>query len=294
MEKILSALKSSHIIKGDSTHAYRDPAVYCLDGVIYIYMTLVETEEDGGVYMYVAYTKTRDFKSFSPIKKLTVRDKACNYSSPGNIVFHDGRYKMCLQTYCRENGEKYGNDRSRLYIMESFDLESWSEPYPMLVKGELSLEECGRMIDPYLIYDEREGLWNCFYKQNGVSRSTSRDLKRFEFRGHIDGGENVSILKKDNGYYMLHSPKNGIGIKYSEDLVSWADIGEPLTLGQNEWQWAQGRITAGVVFECESGGAPLYVMLFHGTGPEDESVIFDNYAGIGVAWSRDFVKWSWK
>lgn len=294
MEKLLNCLPSSYIIKGDATHAYRDPAVYLKDGVFYLYMTLVETECDGKVYMYVAYTKTRDFQSFSPIEKLTVRDRAYNFSSPGNVVFHDGKYKMCLQTYCRENGEKYGNERCRIYVMESCDLERWGEPYPLMLKGETPLDECGRMIDPYLIYDERTELWSCFYKQNGVSRSTSRDLKHFEYRGHINGGENVSIIKKGDGYYMLHSPKNGIGVKFSENLEDWHDVGEPLTLGQSEWEWAGGRITAGVVVECESDGAPLYVMLFHGSGPEDEEVVFDTHAGIGIAWSRDFKTWIWK
>lgn len=292
--EILSHIESSHIIKGDATHAYRDPAVYLEDGVFHIYMTLVETECDGTVYMYVVHTKTEDFREFAPMKKLTVRDRSKNFSSPGNIVRHDGRYKMCLQTYCRENGEKYGNSRSRIYIMESLDLESWGEPYPMLVKGDRPLSECGRMIDPYLIYDDKSGMWSCFYKQSGVSRSVSRDLKYFEYCGHISGGENVSILKKDGGYYMFHSPKNGIGVKYSENLTDWEDTGELITLGQSEWPWAQGRITAGVVIECDGGDAPIYIMLFHGTGPEDESVVFDNYAGIGIAWSRDLREWSWK
>ena len=99
MKKILQTLKSSHIIKGDSNHAYRDPAVIYKNGTFYMYFTYVETEEDGSVYMYVGFTKTTDLAKFSPIKKLTVRDKKYNFSSPGNIIFHDGKYKMCVQTY---------------------------------------------------------------------------------------------------------------------------------------------------------------------------------------------------
>ena len=294
MLSVLEALDSSHIIKGDATHAFRDPAVLLHEGVFHIFMTLVETEPDGGVYMYVAKTESRDLKSFTPIKKLTVRDQALNYSSPGNIVYHDGKYVMCLQTYCRENGEKYGNERSRIFLSESSDLENWSEPQPIFVKGDTPISECGRMIDPYLIFDEGEGVWSCFYKQNGVSRSVSRDLKHFEYRGHVDGGENVSILKAHGGYYMFHSPNNGIGVKFSADLSSWQDVGEPLTFGQSHWPWAKGRLTAGVVVPTESCGKPFYIMFFHGTGPEDESVIFDTHAGIGVAWSFDLKEWTWK
>ena len=294
MKNVLDNLKSSHILAGDATHAYRDPAVLLIDGTFYIYMTLVETEPDGTVYMYVAHTRTRDLVSFTPIEKLTVRDRAYNFSSPGNIVFHDGRYIMCLQTYCRENGEKYGNARSRIYMMESSDLVSWGEPYPIPVKGDLPIEECGRMIDPYLIYDEKLGLWNCFYKQSGVSRSVSRDLVHFEYRGRIEGGENVSILPYGDGYYMFHSPRNGIGVKFSRDLENWEDTGTLLTFGQSEWSWAMGRITAGVAVKAKYGECDVYIMFFHGTGPEDERVIFDTHAGLGVAWSFDLSEWHYR
>lgn len=293
IRETLNLLKSSHIIMGDETHAYRDPAVIYKDGIFYIYFTLVETEKTGDIYMYVAYTKTSDLKKFSPVKKLTMRDKRYNFSSPGNIVWYNGKYKMCLQSYCRENGEKYGNERCRLYLMESTDLENWSCPEIMMVKGNIPVEQMGRMIDPYLLYDEKTKLWNCFFKQNGVSRSVSADLKNFEFIGSYDGGENVSLLSTNDGYYMFHSPRNGIGVKFSENLESWTDK-ETLVFGQNEWPWAKGRITAGTVVEIKEYDDTIYLMFFHGTGPEDESAIFDIYAGIGVAWSFDLKNWIWK
>ena len=294
MLSVLEDLKSSHIIKGDERHAYRDPAVLYKDGVFYIYFTLVETEADGTVYMYTAETRTADLTNFTPIKKLTVRDRRYNFSSPGNVVFHDGKYKMCLQTYCRENGEKFGNDNSRIFIMESADLESWDTPYPILAKGATPLSELGRMIDPYLIYEEKADVWHLFYKQNGVSHSTSHDLKSFNYEGFIDGGENVSVIESDGGYYMFHSPRNGLGVKFSTDLSNWTDIGEPLVFGQSGWPWAMGRLTAGAIVELSENGGPLYLMFFHGTGPEDERVIFDTHAGIGVAWSFDLKNWIWK
>ena len=290
IEKILNDLPSSHIIKGDATHAYRDPAAILKDGLLHIFMTLVETEEDGGVYMYLAATETEDLQHFTPIRRLTVRDRSKNFSSPGNIVRWEDRYIMCLQSYCRENGEKYGNEGCRIYFSESTDLYEWSEPYPVMLKGDTPVSELGRMIDPYLIYDKKTELWSCFYKQSGVSRSVSRELRRFEYRGHIDGGENVSVVEADGGDYMLHSPKNGIGLKFSKDLEQWEDVGELLTLGQSEWEWARGRITAGTVVKL----GEVYLMLFHGTGPKDEETVFDTHAGIGVAWSYDMKRWHWK
>ena len=148
----------------------------------------------------------------------------------------------------------------------------------------------GRMIDPYLLFDESTGLWNCFYKQNGVSRSVSRDLSHWEYCGHTDGGENSCVVEKDGRFYLFHSPQNGIGVKVSDDLAHWQDVGEVLTLGQAGWDWARGRITAGFVLPAEGG----WLMFFHGTGPEDESVIFDTHACIGVAHSRDLVHWEWR
>jgi hypothetical protein len=35
------------------------------------------------------------------------------------------------------------------------------------------------------------------------------------------------------------------------------------------------------------------MMFFHGTGPEDERTIFNEYACLGIAWSDDLVEWSW-
>ncbi len=287
----LFSLTSPILIKGDASHAYRDPAVLFHDGILHLYMTLVETEPDG-VFLYLAESRSPDLLHWTEPRKLTVRDRSKNFSSPGNVVFADGRFLLCLQTYCRENGEKYGNANCRIYFMESEDLQSWSEPCPVPLKGELLLSDIGRMIDPYLLYDESTGLWNCFFKQNGVSRSTSPDLVHWRYEGHFDGGENVSVLKKDGVWFLFHSPRNGIGVKTSPDLVHWTDRGL-LTFGQEGWDWARGRLTAGTVLETSDEKGRLYLMFFHGTGPEDESVVFDRDACIGLAWSRDLITWNW-
>lgn len=289
--------QSPIIFKGGEIVAYRDPAVLYWKGCFHLFFTLVETEADGGVYMYLAKSKSRDLRHWSDPVKLTVRDRSKNYSSPGNLIRFQDKWVICFQSYCRENGEKYGNGRSRIYVMETVDLEHFTSPRLLLLKGETPAEELGRMIDPYLLEDRKEaGKWWCFYKQNGVSMSYSRDLVHWTYSGHADAGENVCVLVKDDVYYMFHSPPNGIGLLTSRDCKSWTPCGELITLGQKEWDWARGRLTAGAVVEIpdsENVGLPRYLMFFHGSGPEDEETMFDQFASIGIAWSCDLFHWEW-
>lgn len=291
---ITDTITTSRLICGDETHAFRDPTAVYRNGMFHLYCTYVETEAPGDIYMYTVHMRSADLVHWSAPEKLTPRDKALNYSSPGNVVEYGGKYRMCLQTYPRENGEKYGNQNARLFTMESEDLERWGEPCLLAVKGEIPVSDMGRMIDPYLIYDPENALWNCFFKQNGVSRSVSADMERWEFLGRMDGGENVSVIAKDGGYYLFHSPENGIGVKFSEDLEHWQDVGGLLTFGQADWEWARGRLTAGFVLPYEEAGETRYLMFFHGTGPQDERVDFDKNASIGLAWSRDLIHWEWR
>ena len=288
-----SKLSSPILLQGNENTAYRDPAVWFENNTFFLFFTLVETEADGKVYLYLAATETSDFLSFTPVRKLSPKNQKLNFSSPGNIVFFNGKYHLCCQTYCRENGEKFGNENSRLWLLHSDDLEHWSQPEMIRVKGDIPFEQMGRMIDPYLIRHEN-GDWFCFYKQNGVSFSTSKDLIHWQFAGQTDCGENVCIIR-DNGLYRLwHSPDNGIGEKVSRDLIHWQDTGTLITLGQKDWKWAQGRLTAGMVLDLRNDPSVGKALLFfHGTGPEDERIIFDQYACIGIAWSDDLEHWKY-
>ena len=290
-----SEFSSPILLQGNADTAYRDPCVVYRNGRFYLFFTLVETEPDGTVFLYLGMTTSHDLRNFTPVVKLTERDRARNFSSPGCIIPFNGRFVLCLQTYCRENGEKYGNENCRLWIMRSDDLVHWEPPELLRVKGpEIPREKMGRMIDPYLVRDKDnpDTIW-CFFKQNGVSRSRSRDLINWEFCGSLPAGENVCVLTAGDRYLMWHSPPNGIGFMTSRDLVNWEDRGI-LTLGQAGWPWAQGRLTAGYVLdlrtEPEVGKA---LMFFHGTGPQDERVIFDTHACIGFAWSDDLEHWTY-
>ena len=292
--KTLEHLPGPVLLAGNARTAYRDPCVFYQDGVFHLYFTLVETEESGLVFLYVATVRTRDFLSFSPVEKMTVRDQRCNYSSPGSILYFNGLYHLCFQSYCRENGEKFGNARSRIYSCSSPDLLRWSQPELIRVKGpEIPEEQMGRMIDPFWFFDREDSgkIW-CFFKQDGISRAWSRDLKHWTFAGRMDGGENVCVVASGDRYYLWSSPDNGISLRYGTDPEHWSCEQERITLGQKAWQWARGRLTAGFVIDLRSNPDIGRALLFyHGTGPGDESVIFDTHACIGIAWSDDLLHW---
>jgi len=293
----LSSIFSPIILRGDASTAYRDPAVIYHDGCFHMYFTLSKIEPDGKVYLRLAHSESRNLLEWSVPDFMTTKDQTKNFSSPGNIIRFENEWVICFQTYPRPNGEMYGNDDSRLWIMRSKDLKTWREPELLRAKGpDIPIEKMGRMIDPYILEDKDErGKWWCFYKQNGVSLSWSRDLKTWNYTGTEKGGENVCVLTDDDEYVLFHSPGNGIGVKRSKDLRTWRDLGV-LTLDQKNWPWAQGRLTAGFVLdlrhEPEIG---KYIMFFHGSDYPEKDVRggFDNYASIALAWSSDLKEWFW-
>ena len=299
--KILKAIVSPVLFYGDEKTAYRDPAVLFYNDQFFLFFTLVKTI-NGEIYSFTATSKSYDLINWSQVKILTPRDQNLNFCSPGNIVKYDGKWLLCLQTYPRPGyiqGDKvrYGSDDSRIFIMESKDLENWTYPKLLKVKGSTIREDkMGRMIDPYLIEDKDEkGKWWCFYKQNGVSMSYTYDFLNWTFYGNTKSGENVCVLKDESEYVMFHSPSNGIGIKRSSNLKDWSSFGGLITLGQKEWDWAKGRLTAGAVVDLRNiKRIEKYIMFFHGSGPNRESEgDFDKNSSIGIAWSDDLINWDW-
>lgn len=292
----LSLLTSPLILRGDALTAYRDPTAILDNGVLRLFFTLTRRESDDNVYMYTATCESRDLVDWTTPRLLAPRDTHLNFSSPGNIVRDGDQWVLCLQTYPRPNGEKYGNGTSRLWTMRSTDLQTWSEPELLRVKGpEVPVEAMGRMIDPYLLQDKDDpARWWCFYKQDGVSMSWSNDLRDWTYFGKAAAGENVCVLVDNDEYVLFHSPENGIGVKRSGDLRAWRDVSEIITLGQRDWPWAQGRLTAGFVLDLRrTPGIEKFVMFFHGSGPENEETMFDSFASIGIAWSEDLLTWDW-
>jgi predicted GH43/DUF377 family glycosyl hydrolase len=293
----LRALNSPIIFHGDAHTAYRDPAALYNDGWFYLFFSVNNIESNGDTFQRTAWSKSRDLISWTKPDIFTPRDKSLNYSSPGDVIRFNNQWVLCLQTYPRPQGERYGNKSSRIWIMRSDDLEHWGPAELLRVKGpDVPVEKMGRMIDPFLLQDKDDPTkWWCFFKQNGQSYSWSHDLKNWTFAGSVHAGENACVVVVNNQYVLFHSPANGIGVKRSSDLKTWQDDGV-LTLGQRDWPWAAGRITAGFVLDGRSiPGVGKYLMFFHGSQyPEvDPRGGFDNFASIGIAWSSDLAHWEW-
>jgi hypothetical protein len=262
----------------------------------------VEVEKDGKVFSYTASSTSRDLRKWSNPVKITPRDQKLDYCSPGNVIRYNDEWILCLQTYPRPDlyvsePVRYGDASARIFIMRSKDLVNWTTPEILMVKGrDIPVEKMGRMIDPYIIEDKDEdGKYWCFYKQRGVSMSNSGDLINWTFSGYTESGENSCVLVENDEYILFHSPSNGIGIKKSNDLKKWESWGNLITLGQSEWNWAKGRITAGTVINLKDvRGIERYLMFFHGSGPLKENEgDFDKNASLGIAWSKDLINWYW-
>lgn len=282
------------IFRGDEKTAYRDPAAIWHDGVFHVYFTLVETEPDRTIHSYVAQTESRDLKTWTKPVKITPKS-VMDYSSPGNVVRDGDEWVICYQSYPRPGNVadgkiRYGNGTARLFTARSKDLRTWSKPELIRVKGpDVAEKDMGRMIDPYLLRGE-DGVWRCFYKQEGGADgregacfSKSPDLKTWECVGYTEAGENVCVVKTDDGYLMMHSPHNGLGLKTSDDLVHWRDVPGLVTLDQDKWPWARGRLTAGCLLDARQvPGVGSWLLFFHGSGPQDERVDFDKNASLAV------------
>lgn len=294
-----SAIKSPIIFHGNEKYAYRDPAVVYYEGTFYMYFTLSEMASDGHYYNMTAMSKSTDLVYWTYPKIFTPRDRKLNYSSPGNVIRYDDKWIICLQTYPTPNGETFGNKTSRIWIMRSDDLENWSEPELLRVKGaNVPIENMGRMIDPYLIEDaDQPGKWWCFYKQNGVSMSWSNDLKTWNYVGSKKAGENVTIVRHKDKYVMFHSPHNGIGVKISDDLEKWGEDVQMLTLGQKDWPWSHRRLTAATVIDLtDNPDVGKYIMFFHGSrvkGLKSKVDAAHQAASMAIVWSDDMRNWQW-
>ena len=153
---LLERLDSPILFQGNDTTAYRDPAVLYHNKTFYLFFTLVKTE-NGKIYSYTAQSHSTDLIHWSPEKIITPKDQTKNYCSPGNIIRFGDEWILCLQTYPRpdhivDQGVRYGSKAARLFIMRSKDLENWSEPELVKVKGpEVKMADIGRMIDPLFV-----------------------------------------------------------------------------------------------------------------------------------------------
>ncbi|MBL7133472.1 MAG: family 43 glycosylhydrolase [Phycisphaerae bacterium] len=295
----LTKIPSPRILPGDEKNHYRDPTAIFHDGVFRLFFT-VNQPRDNKKYMvsFLGTTTSRDLVNWTPVKLLTPEDPALNYSSPGNVIRYKGQWIICFQTYPIPRRRGFvGDNTARLFIMRSKDLEKWSKPEMLKVKGPLvPRDRMGRMIDPYLIEDKDEpGKWWCFYKQNGVSMSYSHDLKTWKYFGRRKAGENACVLLIKDQYYLIHSPgRDGMGLMRSGDLQNWEPVvKETIRLGYRVWPWAMARLTAGFALDLKKDPrVGKYLMFYHATQSNDPHEHI-GICSLGIAWSDDLIHWSW-
>ena len=273
------------IFKGNERFAYRDPACCFEDGICHLFFTVSE-KDDGYMYNRIAHSQSSDLKNWTIPEFITPKDTELNFSSPGNIIRHNGEFLICICSYplTKPFAEEWiAHDTARLYLIRTKDFKSYSEPELINPKGNTLPDDLGRMIDPYIL--EKNDGYYLFFKQNGVSLSRSQDLKNWEFLGSTDGGENVCVLEHNGEYLLIHSPENGIAIAKSNDLENWSDY-LYTTLLQDEWDWAAGRLTAAFAAKLPEGSAYKYIMFFHGS--KDVFPETHGDATLAAAFTDDF------
>lgn len=76
----------------------------------------------------------------------------------------------------------------------------------------------------------------------------------------------------------------------------WGKDEALITLGQQEWPWAQQRLTAATVIDLtDNPKFGKYIMFFHGSSKEGAKPKYNahNNASLGIAWSKDLKTWEW-
>ena len=130
-----AAIPSPIILRGSAERAYRDPCGH-YHGVFRVWHTNVRGRADSGWSAATAVIESRDLVTWSEPCDVTARDRTLNYSSPGNVIRHGGRWLMCLQTYPSGAGRP-GDHTARIFtthghaslgIAWSDDLVRWDWP----------------------------------------------------------------------------------------------------------------------------------------------------------------------
>jgi hypothetical protein len=279
--------------------ATRDPAAVLNDGVFHCFHTAVELQAAAGGYaLFVDVTTSRNLSEWTAPRRLTV--PGLNFSSPGNVLWVEDRWVLCLQSYPIPPGGEYGTDASRLWLMESRDLTNWTPPRLLQPDGcQADWAQSRRQIDPYLV--QHDGRFWCFYKTDGslgllVSDTLSGDLTQWQEARPTrpvlsaadtpDGAtvENPCVVRANNEFVLFFAPcrdGRGIGTARSADLLHWRDV---RYLDFPPVPWASGGPTAAMVLDTRQERG-YWTMFFHGDRLPPHG------AALGCAWSDDLEHW---
>lgn len=271
----------------------RDPAAIYYNGIFKCFHSAFE-QKNGKKLFYINVCESQDLVSWSNVRRLTTSE--LNFSSPGNIIKIKDKWIMCVQSYPIKPGSIHGSEESRLWLMESNDLITWSEPRIIKEEGcEGTWTNSHRQIDPYLLYHENK-FW-CFYKTSGsIGLLVSDDLSKWREavkdrpvlspEDTPDGStvENPCVIKYNDQFIMFFAPcreGRGIGIARSKNLIDWIDV---KYLNFPQLSWAPCGPTAPMVLDMRKEFGK-WIMFFHG----ERHGLFS--AAIGLAWSDDLENW---
>ena len=297
--------------------AIRDPAVAYHNGLFYIYYTYVDFTRPGNIYISTHMRTTKDFQTFARTHE--VFGGPNHYSSPGNVFRHPitGRWAICLQSYPFPPGKDMGDERCRLFIAQSDDLVTWTEPKMLVEAGaQHNYNDSVRQIDPYVVLDGPRA-W-CYYKtigelgvlvsEDGLQtwREAIPDRPAIS-REHMPTGETVEnpyVVRHDGKWWLFVSPcscPRKIAYACSDSLTDW-----PKTryLDFPELDWAPHGPTAPAILDIHAlsegsnppslklrptGPEPRWLMLYHG---DCEPRNTGHEAALGLAISDDLINWT--
>lgn len=203
---------------------------------------------------------------------------------------------MPLQTYPIPRFGQFANEKARLWLSSSLDLENWTNPQILVQEGcRANWTSSKRQIDPEMVLMDGK-LW-CFYKTSGsFGLLCSEDLRDWreihpetpvfsKKNTHDDNNiENPCILQIDGEYVLFYSStavKRGIGMAHSTDLIHWE---RPKGVEFPPIPWAHHGPTAVSILDLRKDYGK-FLMAFHG------ELKRPHHAAIGLAWSDNLTDW---
>ena len=283
--------------------AIRDPAVIFHENLYAIFYTRVDLRSEN-LSLSIQMRTTADFRTFSAERDVFTGPQ--HYSSPGNIFRHpkSGRWAICFQSYPFGPGQRWGDDRSRLFLSESDDLVTWDRPQVLVEQGaQLDYTDSPRQIDPYVVLDGPRA-W-CFYKsqgqlnvllsEDGLSTWTEacpqRPVIGCQQMPEGEPVENPCIFRHDGQWWAFCSPctdprRQAFG--RSENLLDWPKM---TYVEFPELPWATHGPTAPAILDQRDSPLGAWLMLFHG---DCDPVVTGHEAVLGMAVSDDLLHWNFK
>ena len=276
----------------------RDPAAIYHNGLFHLYFTVQFEQQRWGMpegYQIFMMT-TPDFRTFSYPKPVTPR----GYVSPGNIVYHNGKWLMSITRYPWPTA---------VSMVESEDLLNWSEPRIVIptFHGPYWGNDAHGPIDGY-IFKWKERLWMLYSDYAKGSRAqhlglacssdgvdfenitTDAPLLDSDFYNSNRGIENASIVADGDRLFLFCSvgmPEQHIAVLESDDIMKWPVLDSSAEIGGLQQEWSKYVACAQFVADWRKE-LGHWAMLYMGTRFKDP------YARMmfGMAISDDLKNWT--